>query len=353
MDISQIGEFGLIDRLTEPFNTRVPSTILGVGDDAAILSPESGRETLVTTDLLLEGIHFDLMYCPLKHVGFKAVSVNVSDILAMNGTPEQITVSIGISTRFSVEDVEALYRGIHEACEVYGVDLVGGDTSSSLTGLTISVTAIGSVPKGRAVRRSGARVNDLICLSGNVGAAYMGLQLCEREKVAYDGTLEFQPKFEGREYILQRQLRPYARIDIVEGLRQAGIVPTAMIDVSDGVASELLHITKASGVGCRIYDKMIPIDYETGAMAEELNINVITAALNGGEDYELLFTVPLGMKDLVEKIEDVRIIGYITDASEGAHLVANNGSLIALRAQGHHFGENEDSPQTETYETVS
>lgn len=341
MEISQLGEFGLIDRLTEPFNTRVPSTVLGVGDDTAILSQDSKRETLVTTDLLLEGIHFDLMYCPLKHVGFKAVSVNVSDILAMNGRPEQIVVSIGVSKRFAVEDIEALYLGIHEACEVYGVDLVGGDTCSSLTGLTISVTAIGSAEAGKAVRRSGAKVNDLICLSGNVGAAYMGLQLCEREKLAYDGTADFQPRFEGREYILQRQLRPYARLDVIEGLRKAGIVPTSMIDVSDGVASELLHISKASGVGCRIFDKKIPIDYETSAMAEELNINVITAALNGGEDYELLFTVPLGMKDLVEKIEDVRLIGYITEESDGCHLVANDGNLIPLLAQGHHFKKDE------------
>ena len=348
MELSQLGEFGLIDRLTHPFNTRVPSTRLGVGDDCAILSQSDERETLVTSDLLLEGVHFDLVYVPLRHLGFKAVTVNVSDIVAMGGIPEQIIVSIGVSARFQVEDLDALYAGIHEACEVYGIDLVGGDTCSSLTGLTISITAIGSTEKGAAIRRSGAGIHDLLCLSGNVGAAYMGLTLCEREKAAYDGTSEFHPKFEGREYILRRQLRPYARPDVVQSLRRAGVKPTSMIDVSDGVSSEALHLAKASGVGIRIYEEKLPIDTQTILMAEEVKISPTTAAMNGGEDYELLFTVPLGTKDLVEAIPDVHIIGYVTDASEGSALITRDGHMVPLTAQGfRHVNMNQEKGENQ------
>lgn len=340
MQLSQLGEFGLIDRLTSPFHTRGASTILGVGDDCAILAQDSARETLISTDMLLEGVHFDLMYVPLKHLGFKAVTANVSDIVAMGGRPEQIVVSLGVSMRFQVEDLEALYQGILEACDVYGVDLVGGDTCSSMTGLTISVTALGSVEKGQALRRSGAKENDLLCLSGNVGAAYMGLNLCEREKLAYTGETDFVPKFEGREYILQRQLRPYARIDILSALHSAGVRPTSMIDVSDGVASEAIHIARSSNVGVRIYEEKLPIDTETILMAEEMNISPLTAALNGGEDYELLFTVPLGTKDIVEQIPDVSLIGFVTSASEGTCLITKDRHEIPLVAQGFTHLEN-------------
>lgn len=335
MELSELGEFALIDRLTADFNTRVPSTILGVGDDASVLTaPEAEQELLVSTDMFLEGVHFDLVYVPLKHLGFKAVSANVSDIVAMGGVAEQITVSVGVSARFKVEDLEALYGGIHEACEVYGVDLIGGDTTASVTGLTISVTVIGRVPKGKAIRRSGAQLHDLLCVSGNVGAAYMGLTLCEREKVAFNGSPDFTPRFEGREYILQRLLRPYARVDVWAALQQAGVTPTAMIDVSDGLSSEVLHIAKASGVGILLYEDKIPIDTETILMAEEVNIPPLTAALHGGEDYELLFTVPLGLKDVVETVPDVSIIGHTTNDTTDCYLVTRGGQQIPLTAQG-------------------
>ncbi len=333
-EISRLGEFGLIERLTKDFPLRNVSSRLGAGDDAAILN-FGGEDVLVTTDLLLEGVHFDLRYVPLKHLGYKAAIVNFSDVYAMNGTPRQITVSLGISSRFTVEHIEELYAGIRLACEVYGVDLVGGDTSASVTGLVISVTCIGEAKADEVVRRSGAKPTDLICVSGDLGAAYMGLQLLEREnKVAVGSGRDFQPDFAGKEYILERQLKPEARKDIVAILREKGILPTAMMDVSDGLSSELLHICKASNVGCRVYEDRIPIDYQTAVMAEEFNMNLVTAAMNGGEDYELLFTVPLTDKDKIETINGVRMIGYVTKPELGAAMVTCDGSEIPVRAQG-------------------
>lgn len=333
-EISRLGEFGLIERLTKDFPLRNVSSRLGAGDDAAILN-FGGEDVLVTTDLLLEGVHFDLRYVPLKHLGYKAAIVNFSDVYAMNGTPRQITVSLGISSRFTVEHIEELYAGIRLACEVYGVDLVGGDTSASVTGLVISVTCIGEAKADEVVRRSGAKPTDLICVSGDLGAAYMGLQLLEREnKVAVGSGRDFQPDFAGKEYILERQLKPEARKDIVAILREKGILPTAMMDVSDGLSSELLHICKASNVGCRVYEDRIPIDYQTAVMAEEFNMNLVTAAMNGGEDYELLFTVPLTDKDKIETINGVRMIGYVTKPELGAAMVTRDGSEIPVRAQG-------------------
>lgn len=334
-EISTLGEFGLIDHLTKDFPLRNPQSHKGVGDDAAVLA-FGDKEVLVTTDLLLEGIHFDLRYVPLKHLGYKAAIVNFSDIYAMNGTPKQITVSLGISSRFTLQHIEALYDGIRLACETYGVDLVGGDTSASATGLVISITCIGEAEKEEIVYRSGAKPTDLICVSGDLGAAYMGLQLLERENrvAAESRNPDFQPDFSGKEYILQRQLKPEARKDIVELLRSNGIRPTSMMDVSDGLSSELLHIAKASDVGVRVYEDKIPIDYQTALMAEELNMNLVTAALNGGEDYELLFTVPLTDHEKVEKLQGVSVIGYVTKPELGADLVTRDGQELPLRAQG-------------------
>lgn len=334
MEISEIGEFGLIDRLTENLPVHNESTIKAVGDDAAVLRYGENRDVLVSTDLLVEGVHFDLTYVPLKHLGYKSAVVNFSDICAMNGVPRQITVALGISARFSVEHIEALYAGIRLACETYGVDLVGGDTTASRSGLVISITVIGDCEKGKAVTRSGARDTDLICVSGDLGAAYMGLQLLEREKVASAGQKDFVPKFEGKEYLIERQLKPEARKDIVRELAAAGIVPTSMIDVSDGLSSELLHICKESKTGCRIYEDRIPIDYQTAIMAEELNMNLVTAALNGGEDYELLFTVPLHFHDKVKQIDGVKVIGHITKEDLGCAMITRDGAEIPLRAQG-------------------
>ncbi len=341
-EISQLGEFGLIDKLTKDFPLRNPSSKMGVGDDAAILSFGSDKDVLVTTDLLLEGVHFDLRYVPLKHLGYKAAVVNFSDVYAMNGQPKQITVSLGISSRFTVEHIAALYDGIRLACEIYGVDLVGGDTSASMTGLVISVTCIGEVDKDKAVTRYGAKETDLICVSGDLGAAYMGLQLLEREnQVAAQAKGEFQPDFAGKEYILERQLKPEARKDIVAILAEKGIVPTSMMDVSDGLSSELLHICHKSGVGCRVYEDKIPIDYQTAVMAEELNMNVGTVAMNGGEDYELLFTVPLVDHDKVKNINGVAVIGYITKPELGAALITRDGAEFPILAQGWNaFNEN-------------
>lgn len=338
MEISELGEFGLIERLAKDFPLRNPSTVKGVGDDAAVLKYEDGRQVLVTTDLLLEGIHFDVRYTPLKHLGYKAAIVNFSDIYAMNGTPRQITVSIGLSARFRVEDMEAIYSGIRLACDIYGVDMVGGDTSASATGLVISITCLGEADPEDVVYRSGARPTDLICVSGDLGASFMGLQLLERENQVAAQTpegKEFTPKFEGKEYILERQLKPEARKDIVAELRDAGIKPTAMIDVSDGLSSELLHIAKCSGVGVRIYEEKIPIDYQTASMAEEMNLNVVTAALNGGEDYELLFTVPLADHEKVRRLKGVAMIGYVTKPELGCAMITRDGnSELELRAQG-------------------
>lgn len=332
-EISTIGEFGLIDRLTRDFPLRNKSTLKGVGDDCAVLEYKD-TEVLVSTDLLVEGIHFDLTYVPLKHLGYKAAVVNFSDIYAMNGHPRQITVSLAISKRFTVEHMEELYSGIRLACDIYGVDLVGGDTTSSRSGLIISVTAIGDAPAGNIAYRSGAKDTDLICVSGDLGAAYMGLQLLEREKVASAGQKDFVPQFSGKEYLIERQLKPEARRDVIENLAKEGIVPTSMMDISDGLSSELLHICKASDCGCRVYEDRIPIDYQTAVMAEELNINLVTAAMNGGEDYELLFTVPLHAHEAIRKIPGVHVIGHITKPSLGAALITRDGAEIPIRAQG-------------------
>ena len=335
-EISSIGEFGLIDRLTKNFPLRNESSLKGVGDDAAVLE-YGDKEILVTTDLLLEGIHFDLRYVPLKHLGYKAAVVNFSDVYAMNGCPKQITVSLGVSSRFTVEHIEELYSGISLACEIYGVDLVGGDTSASVTGLVISVTCIGEADKDSIVYRNGAKETDLICVSGDLGAAYMGLQLLERENKVAAGAKkgeEFQPDFAGKEYILERQLKPEARKDVISSLKENGIKPTSMMDVSDGLSSELLHICKSSDVGCRVYEDKIPIDYQTAVMAEELNMNLVMTAMNGGEDYELLFTVPLTDHDKINKIKGVSVIGYITKPELGAAMVTRDGKEIPVTAQG-------------------
>lgn len=332
-EIATLGEFGLIRELTKSVKIKNASTLKGVGDDAAVLD-YNGKLQLVTTDLLLEGIHFDLTYVPLKHLGYKSAVVNFSDIYAMNGTPKQITVSIGVSKRFTVEHIRQLYDGIKLACEVYGVDLVGGDTSASVTGLIISVTCIGEGERGKVVYRDGAKENDLICVSGDLGAAYMGLQLLERERVASAGMKDFNPDFGGKEYILERQLKPEARKDIIAILAEKGILPTAMMDISDGLSSELLHICTQSHTGCRIYEERIPIDYQTAAMAAELNMNLVTAALNGGEDYELLFTAPLEMHEKLQEIDGIRIIGHITKPELGCAMITRDGNELELQAQG-------------------
>ena len=352
MEIAKIGEFGLIDRLTKDVKPKNESTRYGVGDDCAVLSYPD-REVLVTTDLLMEGVHFDLTYTDLQHLGYKAAMVNMSDVFAMNGTPRQITVSLGISKRFSVEDIELLYSGIRLACDKWNVDIVGGDTTASYTGLTISITCIGDARKEDIVYRNGAKDTDLICVSGDLGAAYMGLQLLEREKAVYyqmlnekkastsagspAGEESFQPDFSGKEYLLQRQLQAEARGDIIQKLREAGIRPTAMMDVSDGLSSELRHICKQSGVGCRVFEKNLPIDYQTAVMAEEMNMNVTTCALNGGEDYELVFTVPIGDHEKIEQLDDVHLIGHITDQKFGHVLVSRDGQEFELKAQGWNF----------------
>ena len=332
-EISTLGEFGLIDRLTKDIELTNASSKKGVGDDAAVLE-YNDTEVLVTTDLLLENVHFDLTYVPLKHLGYKAAIVNISDICAMNGTPRQLTVSLGISKRFTVEHIEQLYSGIKVACKLYGVDVIGGDTCASHQGLVISITCIGDAPKDKIVYRNGAHDTDLVCVSGNLGAAYMGLQLLEREKVASAGRPDFEPDFAGKEYLVERQLKPEARKDIIEELAAAGIKPTAMMDISDGLSSELLHICKQSNVGCRIYEDRIPIDYQTAVMAEELNMNLVTAALNGGEDYELLFTVPLTDHEKVSKLKDVKTIGYITRPELGCAMITRDDNEITLKAQG-------------------
>ena len=362
MDISELGEFGLIERLAKNVTTQNVTTIKGIGDDCAVISPTNGMHTVVTTDLLMEGIHFDLTYVPLRHLGYKAVMVNISDIFAMNAQPHQVTVSLAISNKFCVEDIEELYAGMRMACEKWNVDIVGGDTTSSLTGLAISITAIGEARPEEIISRSGAKPNDLICVSGNLGAAYMGLQLLEREKVIYGQQVDdlqkkikeanaigdskklsalnsqlstlSQPDFSGREYLLERQLKPEARGDIIATLQKAGVHPTSMIDISDGLSSELMHICHQSGTGCRIYEERLPLDYQTAAMAEELDLNVSTCALNGGEDYELLFTVPLAQNDAVSALEDIRVIGYMTEPEKGQALITRDGGEFVLKAQG-------------------
>ena len=350
MEISELGEFGLIERLAKEISVKNSTTVKGIGDDCAVLAPTEGMQTVVTTDLLMEGIHFDLTYVPLRHLGYKAVMVNLSDVFAMNAEPRQVTVSLALSSKFKVEDVEELFAGMRLACEKWGVDIVGGDTTASLTGLAISITALGEARAEDIVLRSGAKPTDLICVSGNLGAAYMGLQLLEREKLIYDEQVaearksgskeqmellkDAQPDFSGKEYILERQLKPEARGDVVATLRKAGIRPTSMMDISDGLSSELMHICKQSQTGCRIYEERLPLDYQTAAMAEELNLNVSTCALNGGEDYELLFTVPLAQNDTVSALEDIRVIGYITESDKGCALITRDGGEHTLKAQG-------------------
>lgn len=332
-EISTLGEFGLIKHLTKDIKHGQPSTQKGIGDDAAVLNFKDKR-TLVTTDLLLEGIHFNLEYVPLKHLGYKAAVVNFSDIYAMNATPTQITVSLGISKRFSVEDLEELYSGIRLACERYNVDLVGGDTCASMTGLTISITCLGEAYDSDIVYRNGAKVNDLICVTGNLGTAYMGLQLLERERIVMNANENATPAFEGREYLLERQLKPEARRDIIAKLHEVGIKPTAMMDISDGLSSELMHICTQSNVGCSIYEDKLPIDYQAAALAEEMNLNIVTCALNGGEDYELLFTCSLDDYEKLIPLDDVYLIGHITKPEYGINLIGRNGEEIALQAQG-------------------
>lgn len=348
-EISKLGEFGLIHRLTDNIKIKNESTIKGVGDDCAVLHyPDS--EVLVTTDMLMEGVHFDLTYIDLQHLGYKSAMVNISDIFAMNGTPRQLTVSIALSKRFKVEDMDDFYSGLKLACDKWGVDIVGGDTTSSYTGLAISITCIGEARKDDIVYRSGAKDTDLICVSGDLGAAYMGLQLLEREKSVYYQQVDearkkndkraleelrnFQPDFAGKEFILQRQLQTEARGDIIAQFRELGIRPTAMMDISDGLSSELMHICKESGCGCRIYEKNIPIDYQTAVMAEEMNMNVTTCALNGGEDYELLFTVPIGDNEKIQQMDNVKLIGHITRPELGQMLVTRDNQEFELKAQG-------------------
>lgn len=348
-DISKLGEFGLIHHLTDDIKTRNSATRYGIGDDCAVLHYPD-QEVLVTSDMLMEGVHFDLTYIDLRHLGYKSAMVNISDIFAMNGAPRQLVVNLALSKRFTVEDMEAFYAGLRAACDKWNVDIVGGDTTSSYTGLAISITCIGEADADKIVYRNGAKDTDLICVSGDLGAAYMGLQLLEREKSVYYQQVdearkkndqralaalkEFQPDFAGKEYLLQRQLQPEARGDIIERLREANIRPTAMMDISDGLSSELLHICKQSHCGCRIYEKNLPIDYQTAVMAEELNLNVTTCALNGGEDYELLFTVPIGDHEKIVSIKDVRLIGHITKEALGTQLVTRDNAEFALTAQG-------------------
>ena len=348
-DISKLGEFGLINHLTKDIKPQNESNLYGIGDDCAVLHYPSS-EVLVSTDMLMEGVHFDLTYIDLQHLGYKSAMVNISDIFAMNGTPKQITVRIALSKRFTVEDLEMFYSGVRAACEKWNVDIVGGDTTSSYTGLAISITCIGEAKKEDIVYRNGAKDTDLICVSGDLGAAYMGLQLLEREKVVYyqqvdearknnnqrmlDELRNFQPDFDGKEYLLQRQLQTEARGDIVKQLKEENLRPTAMIDISDGLSSELIHICKQSNCGCRVYEKNIPIDYQTAIMAEELNMNVTTCALNGGEDYELLFTVPIGDHEKISNMQNVKIIGHITKPELGMQLVTRDNNEFELKAQG-------------------
>lgn len=349
MDISKIGEFGLIDRLSKNITPQNTSTIKGIGDDCAVMQYPD-KEVLVSTDMLMEGVHFDLTYIDMQHLGYKSAMVNISDVFAMNGTPRQMTVSLALSKRFTVEDVEQFYSGLQLACDKWNIDIVGGDTTSSYTGLAISITIIGEAKREDLVYRSGAKDTDLVCVSGDLGAAYMGLQLLEREKSVYYQQVEearkkndkraleelknFQPDFAGKEYLLDRQLKPEARGDIIKKLHEAGVKPTSMMDISDGLSSELMHICKQSNCGCRIYEKNIPIDYQTAVMAEEFNMNLTTCALNGGEDYELLFTVPIGDYEKMEAMDGVKVIGHITKPEFGQMLVTRDNQEFELKAQG-------------------
>jgi thiamine-monophosphate kinase len=333
-ELSELGEFGLIDHLTKNIKLHHEQTLKGVGDDAAVIENNADEVTLVTTDMLVEGVHFDLTYMPLKHLGYKAIVVNLSDICAMNGKPKQVFVSMALSNRFSLEAVEELYTGMLLACQQYKVDLVGGDTTSSTAGLVLSITATGTATKGNQVYRDGAKPNDLVCVSGDLGSAYLGLQILEREKQIYIENPGVQPDLEGFDYILERQLKPEARVDIIDLLAEMGVKPTSMIDVSDGLSSELLHICKQSGVGCTIYEDKLPIDPVAYDTARELNLDPTTCMLNGGEDYELLFTISIDDFDKIKHNPSITIIGHITPKDEGANLVPANGPMIPLQAQG-------------------
>lgn len=350
MEINDLGEFGLIDHLTKDIEIKNASTLKGVGDDCAVFDHSkdfNNSVSLVSTDMLMEGVHFDLTYVDMKHLGYKSAMVNISDIFAMGGTPRQMVVSIALSKRFCVEDLEDFYIGLRMACDKWNVDVVGGDTTSSLTGLAISITVIGDAAKEDVIYRSGAKDTDLICVSGDLGAAYCGLQVLEREKAVYyqqlkeaqqkgkdTSNIEFAPEFAGKEYLLERQLQPEARGDVLKQLREAGIRPTSMIDISDGLSSEIMHICKNSNVGCRLFEKEIPIDYQTAVMAEEMNMNLTTCALNGGEDYELLFTCSIGDYEKVKNLDGIRVIGHITKPELGYQLVTRDGQEFELKAQG-------------------
>lgn len=337
-ELEHLGEFGLIEKLTLTFKNNQPNTLLGIGDDAAVIAISETESMLVSTDMLIEGVHFNLMYMPLLHLGYKAVVVNLSDIIAMNGIPEQITVSIAVSSKFPVEALEELYKGIQKACDLYNVDLIGGDTTSSYAGLTISVTAIGRAKKEEIIYRSGAKEFDLLVVTGDLGAAYMGLQVLEREKQVFQANPEIQPDLDGHDYIIERQLKPEARKDILGFLKELDVKPTSMIDISDGLASEILHICKASKVGCHVYDEKIPIDAKTSMTAIDFNMDPATCALNGGEDYELLFTIDQKDFEKVQANPNMSIIGHITNENDGTYFIDKNGSAIELRAQGwNHF----------------
>lgn len=337
-ELHELGEFGTIELLTKPFQNVVPSTVKGVGDDAAVIERNETTFTLISTDLLLEGVHFNLMYMPFKHLGYKAVVVNLSDIIAMNGKPEQITVSLAVSNRFPVEALEELYEGIHLACSVYNVDLIGGDTSTSNHGLMLSISAIGVVDKDKIVYRSGSKPNDLIVVTGDLGAAYMGLQVLERERSVFEASPSIQPDLDGFDYIIERQLKPEARKDVVQFLNDLDVVPTSMMDISDGLASEVMHLCKASGTGARIYNDKLPIDSLTSTTAIDFNLDPVTCVLNGGEDYELIFTVSPADYEKIKGNPHMSVVGYMTDASEGIYLVDKNDSLVTLKAQGwNHF----------------
>ena len=336
-EISTLGEFGLIDRIRQKFPLTNAGSVLGIGDDAAVINTEK-QHTLVSTDMLVEGVHFDLSFTPLEHLGYKAVAVNVSDIAAMNGVPQQITVSLGLSNRFSIEAVDALYQGIAYACQDYGVDLIGGDTTASSSGLLISVTALGEVDAAQLVRRRGANVGDILCVTGDLGGAYAGLQVLEREKITFMENPAMQPQLEDYDYVVQRQLKPKARTDVVHDLNERGVVPTAMIDVSDGLASEVLHLCRHSEVGMQVYEDKLPLDNLTIKTATEFQLSAVTLALNGGEDYELLFTVRQPDYEKLRDHPDIHTIGYVQTAEKGTNLVTQNEQLVPIQAQGwQHF----------------
>lgn len=332
-ELKALGKYGLIQHLTKKFEIKNPSTQSAIGDDASILN-YSNSDVLVSTDQLIEGVHFDLTYFPLRHLGYKAVIATISDILAMNGIPQQIFVNMAISSRFTVESLEELYAGINLACQKYNIDLAGGDTTSTVHGLYLSLTAVGHAPKSDIVKRSTAQANDLLCITGNIGSAYLGLMILEREKKVFEADPTMQPDLEGHDYILERQLKPEARLNIVKDLHDAGVIPTSMIDISAGLASDAISICKSSGVGCHIYDSKLPIDPSMVTACEELSLDPSTIALNGGEDYELLFTIKQSDYKKVEKLKNITVIGHITPEESGINLITSDDRAIELTAQG-------------------